>query len=167
MCEQPVSSLTRVTGQFLSLTIRGLSISLAKQRTQHNKRQCIVSASVFFSFVCLFDFFRCLSAWNEAFWSRLYGLNFISVSTEQCLPDWPVCFCLAASVKSVKWEIEEEGKSERKRGRKRKHEVTAIPQENGLIKSDLHLKNRKQVKCTISKDLYESAEVVFKPGLCA
>lgn len=162
MYEQPVSSLTRVTGQFLSLGIRGLSMSLTKQRTQRNKRQCIVSASVFF--VC---FFQCLSAWNEAFWSSLYGLNFISVSTEQCLLDWPICFCSAASVKSVKWEIEEEGKSERKRGRKRKHKVTAIPQENGLIKSDLHLKNRKQVKCTISKDLYESAEVVFKPGLCA
>lgn len=72
-------------------------------------------------------FFHCLSAWNEASWSRLYGLNFISVSTEQCLLDWPVCYCSAASVTSVKWEIEEEGKSERNRGRMRKHKVIAIP----------------------------------------
>lgn len=110
----------------------------------------------------LFFFFHGLSAWNEAFWSELYGLNFISVSTEQCLLDWPVCFCSAARVKSVKWEIEKEGKSERTRGRKRKHKVTAIPQGNRLIKSDLHLKNRKQVKCEISKDPYESTEIVFK-----
>lgn len=85
-------------------------------------------------------FFNCLSAWNEAFWSRLYGLNFISVSTEQCLLDWPLCFCSAASVKSVKRVIEDEGKSERKRGWKRKGKVTAVPQEDGLIKSDFHLK---------------------------
>lgn len=45
-------------------------------------------------------------------------------------------------------------------GRKRKHKATAVPQENGLIKSDLHLKNRKQVKCVISKDMCESTTVV-------
>lgn len=49
VCEQPVASLTRVTGQFLSVAIQGLSMSSAKQSTQHNKRPCIVSASVFFS----------------------------------------------------------------------------------------------------------------------
>lgn len=49
-------------------------------------------------------------ACNKAFWSRLYGLNFISVSAERCLLDRPVCYSSAASVASVKWETEEEGK---------------------------------------------------------
>lgn len=112
----------------------------AKRRTPHNKRQC-------------------LSAWNEAFWSRLsrlYGLNFISVSTEQCLLDWPVCFCSVTSVASVKWW----GKEWKKRG-KGKLKVITTPQENKPIKSYWDLKNRKLGKSTILKKICPSQWVVF------
>ena len=46
--------------------------------------------------------------------------------------------------------------------RGRKCKVTATPQEDGVIKSDLlAFENRKQVKCVVSKDLCESTDDVF------
>lgn len=51
-----------------------------------------------------------LSVWNEAFWIRWYDLNFISVSAEQCLLHWVLCFCPTAWLK-----VSDRGREGRKR----------------------------------------------------
>ena len=159
MCEQPVF-LTNKGPQVNSWLWLYKAWAWAWRSTEHS----IIRGRA----LCLrvFFFFIAYQPGTRPFWSRLYGLNFISVSTEQCLLDWPVCLCSAAVVKSVKWETEEEGKSERQRDREGEEEE-AQSHCNTTKRTDWSSqtciwKTGNRVKCAISKDLYESTQIVFK-----